>query len=102
MALVSRRISDVSGEELDEKSCYNIVVRNHPKLSEAKQIDVSAAEARSIKTVNNLVELELRPADGDPVTVFATEAELQKVVPLDVLNQADGLRGRRKGFTPRS
>lgn len=100
MGLVSRRISDVSGEELDEATYINIVVKGHSKLEEAKQIDVSEAEAKSIKTVSGLVELELRPANGDPVTVFATEAELAKVVSIETLAAADGIRGRRRGFRP--
>ncbi|MBM4646547.1 hypothetical protein GS464_29465 [Rhodococcus hoagii] len=100
MGLVSRRISDVSGEELDELTYVNIVVKSHSKLEEAKQIDVSEAEAKSIKTVSGLVELEFRHANGDTTTVFATEAELGKVVSLEVLSAADGIRGRRKGFRP--
>lgn len=100
MGLVSRRISDVSGDELDESTYVNIVVKSHSKLDESKQIDVSEAEAKSIKTVNGLVELELRPANGPSVTVFATQTELHKVAPLDVLLKADGTRGRRKGWTP--
>ncbi|EON33797.1 hypothetical protein GTC6_05502 [Gordonia terrae C-6] len=102
MGLVSRRVSDVSGEELDEGTYVNIVVKNHSKLDESKQIDVSAVEAKSIKTVNGLVELEFRPADGPSVTVFATETELNKVVPVEVLQRADGTRGRRRGWTPSS
>lgn len=100
MGLVSRRVSDVSGEELDELTYVNIVVKGHSKLDEAKQIDVSEGEAKAIKTVNGLVELELRPANGAATTVFATEAELGKVVPVDILQRADGTRGRRKGWTP--
>ncbi len=101
MGLVSRRVSDVSGEELDDSTYVNIVVRQHGKLDAARQIDVSEAEAKSIKTLNGLVELELRPANGEPTTVYCTETELAKVVPLEVLQKADTLRGRRAGFSPR-
>ncbi|WP_064256362.1 hypothetical protein [Rhodococcus sp. HS-D2] len=100
MGLVSRRISDVSGEELNELTYVNIVVKGHSKLGEAKQIDVSEAEAKSIKLVSGLVELEIRPSGQAARTVFATEAELAKVVPIEVLERADGVRGRRKGYRP--
>lgn len=99
MGLVSKRISDVSGEELDELTYVNIVVKSHSKLDEAKQIDVSEAEAKSIKLVSGLVELEFRPANGPATTVFATEAELNKVAPIETLQRADGTRGRRRGWT---
>ncbi|GAA1099651.1 hypothetical protein GCM10009648_43850 [Tsukamurella spumae] len=100
MALVNRRVSDVSGEELDEGTYVNIVVKNHDDLDEPKQIDVSEVEAKSIKTVSGLVELEFRAANGDSRTVFATKTELAKVVSVDILKRADGTRGRRKGYRP--
>lgn len=99
MAMVSKRVSDVSGKELDS-NYVNVVIKGHSQLDESKQIDVSDAEAKSIKTVDGLVELELRPSKGDPRTVYCTEEELAKVVPLEVLQYADGLRGRRKNFRP--
>lgn len=97
--MVSKRVSDVSGKELDS-NYVNVVIKGHSKIDESKQIDVSDAEAKSIKTVDGLVELELRPAKGESRTVYCTEEELAKVVPLDVLQYADGLRGRRRGQRP--
>lgn len=97
MAYISRRVSDLTGKELEDGEVVNVVIRNHPKLDEPKQIDTTGQELEALKAVEGLVELELRPADGDPTTVFVEVAELQKVVPLKVLQEADGIRGRRKG-----
>ncbi|WP_440220890.1 hypothetical protein [Dietzia sp. MNB45] len=97
MAFISKRVSDISGKELEDGEVLNIVVRNHPDLDEAKQIDTSEEEIKSLKTVDGLVELEIRPANGEPRTEFVTKAELAKLVPLDVLQHADAIRGRRKG-----
>ena len=98
MAYISKRVSDSTGEELDDAQVLNIVIRNHPDLDEAKQIDTSEEEIKSLKTVDGLVELEIRPSNGEPTrTEFVTKAELAKLVPLEVLHDADGVRGRRKG-----
>lgn len=91
------RTSDLSGKELHDDEVVNIVVRTHSKLDEPKQIDTAEAEIAALKTVSGLAELEFRRADGTSNTVFTTEAELAKVVPLDVLQAADGIRGRRRG-----
>lgn len=99
MGLVSKRVSDVSGKELDG-NYVNVVIKGHSQLDEHKQVDVSEAEAKSIKTVDGLVEVEFRPSNGEARTVYCTEEELAKVVPLEVLKYADGLRGRRKNFRP--
>ncbi|MFI2837592.1 hypothetical protein [Mycolicibacterium sp. PDY-3] len=94
--------SDASGEVIPTGESINLVVRNHSKLDEAKQIDLSKAELQTIKLVTGVIPVDVRPEVGEDYTVFVTETELAKVVPLDVLQKADGLRGRRSGTSPRS
>lgn len=94
--------SDASGEPIPAGDAVNLVVRNHSKLDEAKQVDLSKAELASIKQVTGVIPVDVRPENGETYTVFVTEAELEKVVSLDVLKKADGLRGRRAGTSPRS
>ena len=100
MAFKSVRVSDISGIELDDNQVVNVVVRDHPRVQEAKQFDASEEELKALKVVNNLVTLELRHADGSTQDVAVTAAEFAKLIPDDKLAGFDGLRGRRKGFRP--
>lgn len=94
--------SDASGEPIPTGEAVNLVVKNHSKLDEAKQIDLSKAELQTIKLVSGVIPVEVRPEVGEDYIVFVTETELGKVIPLDVLQKADGIRGRRSGTSPRS
>ncbi|MCJ0895964.1 hypothetical protein MTX38_02770 [Rhodococcus sp. ARC_M13] len=76
----------------------NVVVR-HPEHEEARQFDASQEELKALKTVGNLVSLELRFANGTSQDVFAT-VEFAKLVPAEKLTTFDQLRGRRKGYRP--
>lgn len=100
MAIRNIRVSDITGAELKDDDSIHVVVRDHPKLNGPKQLDAASGELEALKTVNNLVHIEIRRADGTTKEVAATVTELEKVIPLDVLEKADGLRGRRKGYRP--
>lgn len=93
--------SDVTGNLIEESNVVNVVIKGHPKLSEAKQIDSSAEELAPLKFATGLVEIEFRPASGQSYSRFITATELEKVVPLEVLQEANGTRGRRPGTSPR-
>lgn len=95
MAFKSIRVSDLTGKELADDDVVTVVVR-----SENKVFDASAEELASIKRLANVVELELRHANGDTEQVICTQAEFDKVVSADVLAKADSTRGRRTGFSP--
>lgn len=100
MAFKSIRVSDLTGAEGDDKDFVTVVVRQHPELEEAVQFDALPAELTSIKGIKDLVVLELR--NGETTQVVTTLAEFNKLSPniKEVLENADGLRGRRKGFRP--
>lgn len=97
MAFRQIRVSDVSGKELTDEELVTVLVRLD---GESKVVDLAAEEIANLKTVNGLVELEIKPASGPERTVFVTKAELGKVIPDEVLQKADNARGRRKGFSP--
>lgn len=97
MAFRQIRVSDVSGKELDDAELVTVLVRLD---GESKVVDVAAEEIANLKTVNGLVELEIKPANGPERTVFVTKTELGKVIPDEVLKRADSARGRRKNFSP--
>lgn len=93
--------SDVTKNLIPDNEVVNVVVKGHPKLDEAKQIDSCAEELAPLKFATGLVEVEFRPASGQNYSRFVTAAELEKVIPLDILQAADGTRGRRPGTSPR-
>ncbi|ODR25789.1 hypothetical protein [Mycolicibacterium porcinum] len=93
--------SDVTQNLIPDEKVVNVVIKGHPKLDEAKQIDSSAEELAALKFATGLVEIEFRPTNGQSYTRFITATELEKVVPLEVLQKADGIRGRRPGVSPK-
>ncbi|WP_139182838.1 hypothetical protein [Rhodococcus erythropolis] len=66
----------------------NVVVR-HPEHEEARQFDASQEELKALKTVGNLVSLELRFANGTSQDVFAAAVEFAKLVPAEKLTTFD-------------
>lgn len=100
MGFVTKRVSDLSGMEIADEQVRTVVVRNHPTLEEAKVFDCTAEELKALKTVDNLIELEVRSSSGQNYTVYATKAELAKLVPDEKLTGFDAARGRRTGFRP--
>lgn len=59
-------------------------------------------EIKGLKSAGDLVVLEVR--NGETTQVVVTLQEFNKLSPKidDILANADGLRGRRKGFRPGS
>lgn len=100
LAILNVKVSDISGAHLKDDDCVRVIVRGHPKLSEDKQLDAATGELDALKTVANLVNIEVQYPDGTTKDVAATAAELEKVIPFDVLEGADGLRGRRRNWRP--
>lgn len=99
MAFRQLRVSDVSGKDIDDEQAISVVVRQHPDLTEGKVFDASEEEMSGLKSVGNLVELELRLPHGSR-TLLVTKAEFDKLMPLDKLKELPGLRGRRPGYSP--
>lgn len=100
MAFKSVRVSDISGAEGKDEDFVTVVVRQHPKLDEPVQFDALPDEIKNLKGAGDLVQLEIR--NGETRNVVVTLAEFNKLSPniAEVLANADGLRGRRKGFRP--
>lgn len=100
MAFKSIRVSDLTGAEGDDKDFVTVVVRQHPELEEAIQFDALPAELTALKGLKDLVVIELR--NGETTQIVTTLAEFNKLSANigDVLKNADGLRGRRKGYRP--
>lgn len=101
MAWISRKVSDLSGKEGKEDAFVNVVVRTHPKLEEAVQFDALPDEVKGLTPLTDLVQLELRKGT-EVKELIVTLEEFNKLSPKmeEVLDNADGLRGRRSGFKP--
>ncbi|MCJ1699931.1 hypothetical protein MT356_09370 [Rathayibacter festucae] len=96
------RVSDLTGAEATEDEIVTIVVRSRPDLDEPKQFDALPIEVKDLKPAANLVSLEIR--NGQTTEMVVTLAEFNKIAPNinAVLENADGLKGRRKGYKPGS
>lgn len=94
------RVSDLTGAEAENDEVVTIVVRSHPDLDEPKQFDALPIEVKDLKPAPNLVALEIR--NGETTEMVVTLAEFNKLAPniAAILEKADPIKGRRKGFRP--
>ena len=101
MAFRSIRVSDITGAEGSDDDFVTVIVRTHPSLEEPVQFDALPDELKILKGLKDLVVLELKNGETTQ-QVVTTLTEFNKLSPSinDVLENADGLRGRRKGFRP--
>jgi hypothetical protein len=100
MALVSRRISDISGQEGPENSFCQVVIRQHPKVESAKRLDALPDELADLKEVGDLVIVEVKFPDGASRELYVKYTDFVKLVSDEVINKAPGLRGRPPGYRP--
>lgn len=101
MALVSRMVSDLSGNEIAEGQAVELVVKQHPAIDSPKSLDVNADEVKGLKDASNVVIVVVKN-NGDTREVAMTHAEFKKLVSDDVVKNARGTRGRRPGWSPKS
>lgn len=101
MAWVSRKVSDLTGKEGKDDAFTNVVVRTHPNLDEPVQFDALPEELKGLTPLSDLVQLELRRGT-EATELVVTLEEFNKLSPkIDkILEEADGLKGRRKNYRP--
>jgi hypothetical protein len=99
MALVSTRVSDLTGESGSETRFAKVTVRKHPNLDEPKVLDCLVEETELLKDIKNLVILEVQMPDGSTCVVHTTLADFNALGEnMDgVLKNARGTRGREPG-----
>lgn len=90
-------VSDLTGTEADESEFISLVVRQHPAIDGPKQLDVLPAEVEKLKSVDNLVVVEIK--NGDTKEVVMTLAEFRKLCPDETVKKASSTRGRKLGST---
>ncbi|WP_138443423.1 hypothetical protein [Sinomonas susongensis] len=91
------RTSDITGATIDDNKVITVVVR-----AAGKQFDTTAEEIAPLKRVTNVVQLELKHANGKTEEILVDKADFDKLVTADVLKRADSLRGRRQGYSPKN
>ena len=61
----SDKASDLTGEKGEEEEFGRLIVRRHPALGRAVELDVRPAEVAGVKTVGDMVHLEYyEPGSG--------------------------------------
>ena len=74
MGYKSIRTSDISGEIVEDDKVVTVVVRAVGKLFDAK-----AEELEGLKRLTNVVELELRHADGNTEEIIVSKSDLESL-----------------------
>ncbi|NEA56384.1 hypothetical protein G3I60_20100 [Streptomyces sp. SID13666] len=99
MAIVSRKVSDLSGQEGTDAEFATVVVRQHPSIDQPKALDVLAIEAEQFKEIGDLVVIEVTMPNGSRKDVAMKRADFDKLAPNmdEVLKAARGTRGRVPG-----
>lgn len=97
MALVTRVISDITGKEGDPSELISLVVRQHPAITYARQLDMLPDDLEGLTRATDLVILEFAGS-----VVYTTHKEFAKLVSDEVVVNAQGTRGRRRGFSPKA
>jgi hypothetical protein len=101
MARVVKLVSDITGTEAPEEDFIVLVIREHPAVDQPKQLDVLPSEVADLKSVKDLVVVEIKN-NGESREVVMSYPEFKKLVPDDVVVKAAGTRGRRVGFSPKN
>lgn len=95
MALITKRVSDLSGEAAAETEFVTVTVRQYPGMEKPVKIDALKSEVGGLKSADNLVVLELQNG-GDATQLVVTKTEFDKLAKdmKNVLGNARGVRGR--------
>lgn len=95
MALVTSRVSDLSGSAAPESDFVTIVVREHPLIDKPVKLDALRAEVADLRTAENLVVLEIQNG-GEDQRVVVSRDQFDKLTKdmAAVLATARGVRGR--------
>ncbi|WP_329101640.1 hypothetical protein [Streptomyces sp. NBC_01439] len=100
MAIVSQKVSDLSGKQGDDKQFAAVVVRQHPDIDQPKALDVLVPELKAFTdTSADLVILEITMPDNTKRDAYVPLEEFNKAATdmPKVLRDARGTRGRVPG-----
>jgi len=98
VAVVQMRRSDLSSKTGEEKEFGRLVVKGHPAVDGASVLDVRPDEVASLKTVDDLIELEYtEPGGQSPKTLQVMRKDFDALAPdmAKVIRNAPQRPGRR-------
>jgi len=98
VAIISRRVSDLTGTEADESQFVRLVVRQHPAVSEPKALDVLPDEIAGLDDADEVVILEVHGREKRRLIVPL--AQFRAICSDAVVERAPGTRGRKPGYRP--
>ena len=96
MAIISRRVSDLTGTEAEESRFVKLVVRRHPAVDEPKVLDVLPEEIAGLDEAGGVVVLEVH--DGEKRQLVVPLSRFREICSDDVVARAPGTRGRKPGY----
>ncbi|MDX3695956.1 hypothetical protein PV726_37710 [Streptomyces europaeiscabiei] len=100
MAIVSQKVSDLSGKQGNDSQFAAVVVRQHPEIDQPKALDVLVPELKTFVDISeNLVILEVTMPDNSKRDVYVALDVFNEAAPdmSKVLKDARGTRGRIPG-----
>lgn len=95
MAYKQIRTSNLTDRVLKDDEVVMVICREAGKV-----LDAHPEELAGLKRVSNVVELEFRHPDGRSESVLVSRADYEKVFTKEILDEADNIKGRRKGYSP--
>ncbi|MET9222813.1 hypothetical protein ABZX65_29210 [Streptomyces sp. NPDC003300] len=100
MAIVSQKVSDLTGKQGKDVDFAGVVVRQHPDIDQPKALDVLVPELKQFADISDgLVILEVSLPNGSRQDMYVPLEEFNKAAPnmAEVLKNARGTRGRVPG-----
>lgn len=95
MAIVSRRVSDVSNIELPESEMGTLSVRSHPAFPSSREIDVAPEDVKDLKVSDDVVVAALKLPGQEPQVIILPVAAFRKTIPDSALQKGRGIRGKQ-------
>jgi hypothetical protein len=91
-------LTEIEGADND---FAQLIVRQHPKLDQAKALDVLVSELDQFKSVGDLVVVEVRMPDSTVREIYMKLSDFGKAAPNgnmdEILSRARGTKGRVPG-----
>jgi hypothetical protein len=82
---VQRKISDITGAEAAEGEFVTLIVRQHPKVDQAKRLDALPDELANLKPVGDLVVVEVREPNSSTREVYVRYTDFAKLISDEVV-----------------
>jgi hypothetical protein len=101
MANIVIKSSDVTGETIQNGDAVEVTIKGHAAVDGAPKVaDTTLKELEALKTVEGLLELEIKQNGQVIKTVYAVPADFAKFLPDEKVKALRGNKGRAPGYSP--